>query len=97
MSTENVIELSDAKSALGEDPESQILGNEVEGFDKYTFEKGQHQQAETYEIDSDVETDARRYPLWELIKFVANFNKEETLTMLWGLFFSIITGAGNPT
>ncbi|KAJ5650411.1 ABC transporter integral membrane type 1 [Penicillium longicatenatum] len=97
MSTENGIELSGAKSALREDPEPQVLENEAEEFGKYTFEKGQHQQAETYGIEPDVETDARRYPLWELIKFVANFNKEETLTMLWGLFFSIITGAGNPT
>ena len=36
------------------------------------------------------------YSLWTLIKVVGSFNKPETLMMLFGLFWSIIAGGGNP-
>lgn len=52
---------------------------------------------EDLEVGSDEKAYNRKYSLWELMKFVANFNKQETFTMLAGLFFSVITGAGNPT
>ncbi|KAJ5932023.1 hypothetical protein N7516_006512 [Penicillium verrucosum] len=52
---------------------------------------------EDLEAGSDEKAYNRKYSLWELMKFVANFNKQETSTMLAGLFFSVITGAGNPT
>jgi len=73
------------------------LKSEVHKSEKHTLEMGQHQSAEDYEKNAEVKAGSRENSLWRLIKFVANFNKEETLTMVWGLFFSIITGAGNPT
>ncbi|KAL9612736.1 MAG: hypothetical protein Q9167_002675 [Letrouitia subvulpina] len=39
----------------------------------------------------------QQYSLWTLIKVVAGFNRKETLLMLFGLFWSIIAGGGNPT
>ncbi|OTB07208.1 hypothetical protein M426DRAFT_318239 [Hypoxylon sp. CI-4A] len=39
----------------------------------------------------------KSYGLWTLIKLIASFNKEEWHLMVWGLFWSIICGAGNPT
>ena len=38
----------------------------------------------------------KQYSLWTLIKLIASFNKEEKWLMLWGLFWSIIAGGGNP-
>ncbi|KAI1857591.1 uncharacterized protein JN550_013160 [Neoarthrinium moseri] len=38
-----------------------------------------------------------KYPLWTLIKLIAAFNKKEWKLMVWGLFWSIICGGGNPT
>lgn len=38
-----------------------------------------------------------KYGLWTLIKLIASFNKEEWKLMVWGLFWSIICGGGNPT
>lgn len=40
---------------------------------------------------------SKQYPLWTLIKVIARFNKKETMLMLFGLFWSIIAGGGNPT
>jgi ATP-binding cassette subfamily B (MDR/TAP) protein 1 len=37
------------------------------------------------------------YSLWTLIKLVGSFNKSEKHWMLFGLFWSIIAGGGNPT
>ncbi|KAI0115349.1 P-loop containing nucleoside triphosphate hydrolase protein [Daldinia grandis] len=39
----------------------------------------------------------QRYSLWTLIKLIASFNKQEWKLMLYGLFWSIICGGGNPT
>ncbi|KAI0847840.1 P-loop containing nucleoside triphosphate hydrolase protein [Daldinia vernicosa] len=39
----------------------------------------------------------KKYSLWTLIKLIASFNKEEWKLMLYGLFWSIICGGGNPT
>ncbi|KAI3337360.1 ABC transporter [Xylariaceae sp. AK1471] len=38
-----------------------------------------------------------RYGVWTLVKLIASFNKQEWKLMLWGLFWSIICGGGNPT
>jgi ATP-binding cassette subfamily B (MDR/TAP) protein 1 len=38
----------------------------------------------------------KKYSLWSLIKVVGSFNKPEWKQMLFGLFFSIICGAGTP-
>lgn len=35
--------------------------------------------------------------LWTLIKLIASFNRTEWYLMVFGLFFSIICGGGNPT
>ncbi|KAJ5338527.1 hypothetical protein N7452_005255 [Penicillium brevicompactum] len=74
-------------------PGSKDEGNES---NKHTYQIELDPTSEGQERDGDGKADGR-YSLWELIKFVANFNKQETFTMLWGLFFSVITGAGNPT
>ncbi|KAI0603161.1 multidrug resistance protein [Biscogniauxia sp. FL1348] len=39
----------------------------------------------------------KKYGLWTLFKLIASFNKQEWHLMVWGLFWSIICGAGNPT
>ncbi|KUI59559.1 Leptomycin B resistance protein pmd1 [Cytospora mali] len=39
----------------------------------------------------------RRYTVWQLIKIIASFNKEEWKWMVVGLFFAILSGGGNPT
>ncbi|KAH9900398.1 multidrug resistance protein [Xylariomycetidae sp. FL2044] len=39
----------------------------------------------------------QKYGLWTLIKLIASFNREEWKLMVWGLFWSIICGGGNPT
>ncbi|KAI0480297.1 multidrug resistance protein [Xylariaceae sp. FL0804] len=41
--------------------------------------------------------DQKQYRLWTLIKLIASFNKKEWKLMVWGLFWSIICGGGNPT
>lgn len=37
------------------------------------------------------------YSTWTLIKLIASFNKEEWHWMVFGLFFAILSGGGNPT
>lgn len=93
MSTESGIVLNNSNKQT----EFLDLKSERNEVELQTLEIRQHQGAEDCERDSEVKADSREYSLWQLIKFVANFNKEETLTMVWGLLFSIITGAGNPT
>ncbi|KAH8674051.1 P-loop containing nucleoside triphosphate hydrolase protein [Xylariales sp. PMI_506] len=39
----------------------------------------------------------RQYSLWTLIKLIASFNSQEWKFMVWGLFWSIVCGGGNPT
>lgn len=38
-----------------------------------------------------------KYGLFTLLKLIASFNRDDWKLMLWGLFWSIITGGGNPT
>ncbi|KAL3476097.1 P-loop containing nucleoside triphosphate hydrolase protein [Aspergillus californicus] len=40
---------------------------------------------------------AVKYSLWTLLRFVASFNRPETVYMLIGLFFSVLAGGGQPT
>jgi ATP-binding cassette subfamily B (MDR/TAP) protein 1 len=47
------------------------------------------------EVQEPEEKEAK-YGIWTLIKFIASFNKKEWKLMLWGLFWSIICGGGNP-
>ncbi|KAI0543576.1 P-loop containing nucleoside triphosphate hydrolase protein [Xylaria curta] len=37
-----------------------------------------------------------QYGFWTLVRFVARFNKQEWMLMIWGLFWAIICGSGNP-
>ncbi len=39
----------------------------------------------------------QKYSVWTLIKLIAAFNKSEWKLMVWGLFWSVICGLGNPT
>ncbi|KAI0399242.1 ABC transporter [Xylaria palmicola] len=41
--------------------------------------------------------DEVKYGVWTLIKLIASFNRSEWKLMLWGLFWSVICGGGNPT
>lgn len=41
-------------------------------------------------------TSTQKDSLWTLIKLIASFNKEEWPWMLFGLFWAIISGGGNP-
>ncbi|KAL4942135.1 hypothetical protein BDV06DRAFT_192977 [Aspergillus oleicola] len=40
---------------------------------------------------------APKYSLWTLLRFVAGFNKPESLYMIVGLVFSVLAGGGQPT
>ncbi|RMJ21479.1 Multidrug resistance protein [Aspergillus sp. HF37] len=40
---------------------------------------------------------SRKYSLWQLIKFIASFNRPEIKYMLVGLVFSFLAGGGQPT
>ncbi|KAI0854514.1 P-loop containing nucleoside triphosphate hydrolase protein [Xylaria cubensis] len=37
-----------------------------------------------------------QHGFWTLVRFVARFNKQEWMLMIWGLFWAIICGSGNP-
>lgn len=37
-----------------------------------------------------------KYTVWTLVKLIASFNRTEWKLMIWGLFWSIICGGGNP-
>ncbi|KAJ8131314.1 hypothetical protein O1611_g2312 [Lasiodiplodia mahajangana] len=38
-----------------------------------------------------------KYGVWTLIKLIGSFNRSEWKLMVWGLFWAIICGGGNPT
>ena len=46
-------------------------------------------------LEDDVDL-AKKYSLWAVIKTIMAFNKEEWPWMVFGLFWSIICGCGNP-
>ncbi|KAI1337806.1 multidrug resistance protein [Xylariaceae sp. FL0016] len=48
-------------------------------------------------LQSRAPEEHKKYGLWTLVKLIASFNRQEWHLMLWGLFWSIICGAGNPT
>ncbi|KAF3482471.1 uncharacterized protein GIQ15_05230 [Arthroderma uncinatum] len=95
LSTERSIVISEAKSDLDRGAELPDVKDDCKESDVYPHEirpyRGDGERA------SEGEAGYFKYSLWELIKFVANFNSEETLIMVSGLFWSIVTGAGNPT
>ncbi|KAI0120611.1 P-loop containing nucleoside triphosphate hydrolase protein, partial [Xylariales sp. AK1849] len=98
MSTERSIAISEAGAVLNGDPDlSGPKGDTKEEYDEYTHNNAPYSGAGEGERTSARKAATHEYSLWELIRFVANFNKQETLTMASGLFWSIITGAGNPT
>lgn len=41
--------------------------------------------------------ESKKYGLWTLVRLISSFNKEEWKIMVWGLFWSIICGGGQPT
>jgi len=47
-------------------------------------------------LENRSEETAHKYSLWTLVKLVASFNKPEMLIMVFGLFWAIICGGGNP-
>lgn len=94
MSTERSLVISEAKSALQGNPDPLNSKEFEKEFDR---ESDDVEPSSGAERESEREAGDHQYSLWELIKFVASLNKEETLIMVSGLFWSIITGAGNPT
>lgn len=97
MSTERSIVTREANSPLDLGSKLPDLEDEVNESNKYMYDIKRHRGTKDPERGLEGESGGCEYPLWTLIKFVANFNKEETVTMVCGLLFSIITGAGNPT
>jgi ATP-binding cassette, subfamily B (MDR/TAP), member 1 len=62
------------------------------------MERVQTQQSESsVALQKRVPETTTQYSLWTLIKFVAGFNRREISIMFIGLFWSIVSGAGNPT
>jgi ATP-binding cassette, subfamily B (MDR/TAP), member 1 len=94
MSTERSLVISEAKSALQGNPDPLNSKEFEKEFDR---ESDDVEPSNGAERESEREAGDNQCSLWELIKFVASLNKEETLIMVSGLFWSIITGAGNPT
>jgi len=48
-------------------------------------------------LEERTEEKAQKYSLWTLVRLVASFNKPEMHWMIFGLFWAIICGGGNPT
>ncbi|GAB7334801.1 hypothetical protein MBLNU13_g06718t1 [Cladosporium sp. NU13] len=48
-------------------------------------------------LEERTEEKAQKYSLWTLVRLVASFNKPEMHWMVFGLFWAIICGGGNPT
>ena len=48
-------------------------------------------------LEERTEETAKKYTLWTLVRLVASFNKPEMHWMVFGLFWAIICGGGNPT
>ena len=75
--------------AVPEDPEDDIRAK---------LQRSQSQQSASSMALAGRKTEPqKKYGLGTLIKVIASFNKKEWKIMLIGLFFSAITGAGNPT
>lgn len=53
--------------------------------------------ASSQALQAKKQEDTRQYSLWTLIKVVTSFNRKEWHLMLFGLFWSIICGGGQPT
>jgi ATP-binding cassette subfamily B (MDR/TAP) protein 1 len=76
-------------SAAPEDPEDDIQAK---------LNRSQSQQsASSMALAKRTTAPKEKYGLWTLIKVIASFNKQEWKLMMFGLFFSVITGGGNPT
>ena len=97
MSTERSLVISKAKSTLQGDPDPLSSKEFEKESDRESDDTEPYNGAEEGERVSEREAGDHQYSLWELIKFVASLNKKETLIMVSGLLWSIITGAGNPT
>ncbi|KAL1590682.1 hypothetical protein WHR41_00707 [Cladosporium halotolerans] len=48
-------------------------------------------------LENRAEEKEKKYSLWTLVRLVASFNKPEMGWMIFGLFWAIICGGGNPT
>lgn len=72
-----------------EDPDDKNIG---ERLNKTQTQKSQSSVA----LQNKPTEDGPEYSLWTLIKLIGAFNKKEWHWMIFGLFWSIICGAGNP-
>lgn len=102
MSTERSTVINKTTSALNGDVDvpghDGLSGSKPDTKESNEYTRGimENRVAERDQGNLAQDFNSSRYSLWELIKFVARINKQETLIMLSGLFWSIITGAGNP-
>ncbi|KAK5999049.1 ABC multidrug transporter atrD [Cladobotryum mycophilum] len=65
--------------------------------DDHILEKTQvSTAADILAIQKHTQEDRTKYSIWELILFIASFNRTEWKRMLVGLFFSVVCGLGNP-
>lgn len=97
-----VEEVNEAESDLPEDPVVRATtaksDGAVDGKSSEALERTNTKKSLSSVVLSKKgpETD-RHYSLWTLIKFIASFNRPETVIMLIGLVFSMLAGGGQPT
>ena len=83
--------ISSQQSKLYEaDPDDEKVLNKLDHTDT-------RKSASSVAIQNKQKQAGSQYSLWTLIKVVGSFNKPEALLMVFGLFWSIIAGGGNPT
>lgn len=81
---------SGRSGAFEADPEDETIGNKL---NRTTTQKSVSSVA----LQNKAKQSDLQYSLWTLIKVVGSFNRSEIGLMLFGLFWSIIAGGGNPT
>lgn len=58
---------------------------------------GSHVKYHSDDLSEAATPEQGEYSTWSLVRFVAQLTPNEKLTMLGGLLFSLVAGAGNPT
>jgi ATP-binding cassette subfamily B (MDR/TAP) protein 1 len=86
------------RKASTQNKESGVVPADPDDDIRAKLDRSQTQQsASSMALAARKEEPKKQYGLWTLIKVIASFNKQEWKIMVVGLFFSAITGGGNPT
>ncbi|KAI1085644.1 multidrug resistance protein [Whalleya microplaca] len=86
-----------ARKASAKDPETGYVGDPDDDIHAKLNRTTTQGSASSKALQGRTPEETKKYGLWTLIKLIASFNKEEWYLMVWGLFWSIICGGGNPT